>query len=254
MKESQVKTVAAVERAFSILEAFKTGDVFLPLAELSKRTGLYKSTILRLIQTLENSGYIARNSLGEYHIGPSVLRLSRLYQAAMKPEEIIMPALRNLVAETNESAGFHIRFGDKRLCLYRVDSPHPLRDHFKPGDALPLNRGAGGRVLSAFTQPYMAEFSSLRRRLVISASGEIAPDMGGVACPVFGSSGEVFGALTLSGPTTRFNKKSVQHFEDVMLAAGRHITEAMGGDTKPFDEVAQRRKAGGTKAKRQQER
>lgn len=249
MRESPGKTVAAVERAFSILDAFKKGDVFLSLSELSKRTGLYKSTILRLILTLEHSGYIAKNALGEYHIGPTVLRLSGLYQAAMKPEEVIMPALRKLVGETSESAGFHIRFGDKRLCLHRVDSPHPLRDHFRPGDAFPLNRGAGGKVLSAFARPYQPAFASLRRKLVISVSGEIAPDMGGVACPVFDASGELFGALTLSGPTTRFNRKTVPRFEDIVLTSARHITEALGGDTTPFDEVAHRRKAGSIRTK-----
>ena len=244
MKEQPVKTVAAVERAFSILDSFKRGDVFLSLSELSRRTGLYKSTILRLIQTLESAGYIAKNGVGEYHIGPSVLRLGGLYQAAMKPEEVIMPALRRMVSDTNESAGFHIRFGDKRLCLHRVDSPHPLRDHFRPGDALPLNRGAGGKVLSAFAKPYLREFAALRRKLVISASGEIAPDMGGVACPVFGSAGELFGALTLSGPTSRFNRKSIPQFEDIVLAAARQVTEAMGGDTAPFDDAFQRRGKG----------
>lgn len=236
-----VKTVAAVERAFSILDAFKQGDVFLPLSELSRRTGLYKSTILRLVQTMERSGFMARNALGEFHIGPTVLRLGGLYQAAMKPEEVIMPVLRKLVADTGESAGFHIRFGDRRLCLHRVDSPQPLRDHFRPGDALPLNRGAGGKVLSAFALPYLPEHALLRRKLVVSASGEIAPDMGGVACPVFGNSGELYGALTLSGPTTRFNRRSVPRFESLVLASARRITEALGGDLTAFDTAMRRR-------------
>ena len=241
MGSMPVKTVAAVERAFSILDAFKQGDVFLPLSELSRRTGLYKSTILRLVQTMERSGFMARNALGEFHIGPTVLRLGSLYQAAMKPEEVIMPVLRKLVADTGESAGFHIRFGDRRLCLHRVDSPQPLRDHFRPGDALPLNRGAGGKVLSAFALPYLPEHAQLRRKLVVSASGEIAPDMGGVACPVFGNSGELYGALTLSGPTTRFNRRSVPRFEGLVLASARRITEALGGDLMAFDAAMRRR-------------
>lgn len=244
MSKPPVKTVAAVERAFSILDAYRQGDVFLSLSELAKRTGLYKSTILRLVQTMERSGFMARNALGEFHIGPTVLRLGGLYQAAMKPEEVIMPALRALVAETGESAGFHIRFGDRRLCLHRVDSPQPLRDHFKPGDALPLSRGAGGKVLSAFSTPHQLQYATLRKKLVISASGEIAPDMGGVACPVFGKSGELFGALTLSGPTTRFNKRSVPRFEAAVLLSARQVTQAMGGDVSLYDLALRKRGAG----------
>jgi DNA-binding IclR family transcriptional regulator len=37
-----------------------------------------------------------------------------------------------------------------RLCLYRVDSPHPVRDHIRAGDVLPADRGTGARVLIAF--------------------------------------------------------------------------------------------------------
>lgn len=235
MKDPEVRPVAAVERAFSLLEAFRAGDRSLSLSELSRRTQLYKSTILRLSQTLERLGYIARNAAGEYHIGPAALRLGGLYQASMKPEDVIMPVLRRLVALTNESAGFHIRFGDKRLCLYRVDSPHPLRDHFKPGDALPLDRGAGGKALTAFSRPLKNQFADLRTRLVISVSGEIAPDMAGVACPVFDNTGDLVGALTLSGPATRFSKVSVPKFECWLLESACEVTKALGGDVTPFE-------------------
>ena len=63
---------------------------------------------------------------------------------------MVMPVLRALVQATGESAAYHVRQGRERLCLYRVDSPHPVRDHARAGDLLPLDKGAGGRVLVAF--------------------------------------------------------------------------------------------------------
>lgn len=42
------------------------------------------------------------------------------------------------------SASFHVRQGNQRLCLFRVDSPQPIRDHIRAGDLLPLDRGVGG--------------------------------------------------------------------------------------------------------------
>ena len=53
-------TVAAVERALEVLQAFRVQDASLTLADLEERTGLYKSTILRLAATLENFGYLSR--------------------------------------------------------------------------------------------------------------------------------------------------------------------------------------------------
>lgn len=226
--------VAAVDRALSILEAFRQGDTVLSLDELSIRTGLYKSTLLRLAQTLELRGYLARTSHGEYHIGPAALRLGNLYQAAIKPPDLIMPVLRELVARTKESAGFHIRFGEKRLCLYRVDSPLPLRDHFKPGDVLSMERGAGSRILKAFTKPYPARYAEIRKRLFVGTAGETSPDMSGLASPVFDQAGEIVGALTLSGPTTRFGKEALRRFEVAVLDAARRVTVGLGGSGEGF--------------------
>jgi DNA-binding IclR family transcriptional regulator len=229
-------TVAAVDRAISILEAFHQGSTALSLDALSASTGLYKSTILRLAQTLELRGYLTRTQHGEYHVGPAVLRLASLYQAAVKPPDLIMPVLRELAATTRESAGFHVRFGEQRLCLYRVDSPQLLRDHFKPGDTLPLDRGAGSRILRAFSRPYEARYAAVRRQLFASTAGETSHDMSGAASPVFDQSGEPVGVLTLSGPTTRFGEAALRRFEISLLEAARRITEGLGGSGECFQE------------------
>ena len=79
--------VAAVERALSILDALT--DDKTSLAELSKRTGLYKSTVLRLSKSLERFGYIMRSEDGSYRLGSKVLLLGSLYQRHFKTSEIV---------------------------------------------------------------------------------------------------------------------------------------------------------------------
>ncbi|WP_261984277.1 MULTISPECIES: helix-turn-helix domain-containing protein [Pseudomonas] len=76
--------VAAVDRAFSILSAFQIDQESLTLAELARRTGLYKSTILRLIASLEKAGFVRRLADGSYSVGPEPLRLSQLDQASFR--------------------------------------------------------------------------------------------------------------------------------------------------------------------------
>lgn len=233
--DADVKTVTAVERAFSILGAFGDDDVFLSLTGISERTGLYKSTILRLAHTLERLGYLGRRADGVYHIGPAPLRLGRLFQAGVKSEDVLLPAMRKLVADTGESASFYIRFGDKRLCLYRVDSAQLLRDHFRVGEVLPL-RGSGGQILVAFSRPYAPRHSALRQRLVAVSSGSLARDMAGLGAPVFDAANELVGALGISGAATRFGEDSILRFEYLVLEAARRATAALGGDTARFDE------------------
>jgi DNA-binding IclR family transcriptional regulator len=232
--DNEVRTIAAVERAFALLEAFNDGIDTMTLAQLADRTGLYKSTVLRIVQTLERLGYLGRTHSGAYHIGPAPLRLGRLYQAAVRPEDIIVPVLRQLVDATHESAGFHVRFKDSRLCLYRVDSPDPVRDHFRPGDLLPISKGAGGLILSAFGEDPAPTLDHVRERMLGISRGAIALEMGGVAAPVFNAHGELEGAITLSGLASRYDDDAVERFGTILLDAALRITVALGGDPRRF--------------------
>jgi DNA-binding IclR family transcriptional regulator len=79
---SEHSGVAAVDRALLILSVFQEGDAPLTLAVLARRTGLYKSTILRLLQSLIRAGFVLRLSDGCYVIGPAAARLAKLQHAA----------------------------------------------------------------------------------------------------------------------------------------------------------------------------
>lgn len=81
MNEAQTG-VAAVDRAFLILSAFQEGDTSLSLALLARRTGLYKSTILRLMQSLIRAGYVVRLPDGNYAVGTAAGKLARLQHSA----------------------------------------------------------------------------------------------------------------------------------------------------------------------------
>ena len=88
--------VAAVERALSILDALT--DEKITLAELASRTKLYKSTVLRLLKSLEKFGYILRGADGTYRLGSKVLHLGALYQRYFRTSEIVPPVLERLAA------------------------------------------------------------------------------------------------------------------------------------------------------------
>ena len=193
----------AVDRALSLLAAFRSGDNTLTLGDLADRSRLYKSTVLRLLASLEHARFIVRRPDGAYALGPEVARLNNLYTASFSLESQVMPVLHDLVAKTQESAAFHIRQGDGRLCLYRVDSPHLVRDHIRAGDVLPLDRGAGGRVLCAFAGMKGASYEAIRKQGFADVDGDRVRDLSGISAPVFGPGEQLAGALTLTMPTSR---------------------------------------------------
>src|ERR1043165_1251012 len=141
-----VKGVATADRVLTLLTAFKRGDRAVSLADLAERTGLVKSTIMRLAVSLERHGLIMRLQDGSYQLGAEVLRLGSTFQHSLDLETHVMPVLQDLVEETEESASFYVRHGNQRLCAYRVDSPHRLRLHIQPGDMLPLDQSAIARA------------------------------------------------------------------------------------------------------------
>ncbi|WP_421953881.1 IclR family transcriptional regulator [Polaromonas sp.] len=209
---------AAVDRALTLLAAFRQGDVSLTLTELADRTQLYKSTVLRLLASLEHARLVQRLDSGSYALGNEVARLNAVYAASFSLDRVVLPVMRSLVAATRESAAYHVVQGDARLCLYRVDSPQPVRDHIKAGDILPMNRGTGGRVLTAFgpqpTQPVSARdknlYARIREQGYFSTTGDRLAGVAGISAPVFRADGSLAAALTLTMPVERYDEKHVR--------------------------------------------
>jgi DNA-binding IclR family transcriptional regulator len=127
---------------------------------------------------------------------------------------------------TGEGASFHVRQGDTRLCLYRVESPHPLREHGHAGDILPLDRGSGGRLLLAFSGAEGDSYDRIRREGIAIMVADRVPDLAGIAAPVFAAHGRLAGAMTLTMPVTRFDPAYAFHVRRVAAAA----TQRLGGD------------------------
>jgi DNA-binding IclR family transcriptional regulator len=221
---------AAVDRAISLLGAFQAGDKALTLAALAERTRLYKSTVLRLLASLEHGGLVQRFEDGRYGLGAEVARLHGIYAASFSLEHIVLPVLHSLVGETGESAAYHIPQGAARLCLYRVDSPQPIRDHIRAGDLLPAGRGSGGRVLAAFSGAEAADEDDrilnerIRAQGYYAASGDRLPGVAGISAPVFRGNGALGGAVTLTMPASRYTDAHIP----AVLSAARALTGRVG--------------------------
>jgi DNA-binding IclR family transcriptional regulator len=221
--------VASADRALTVLSAFRKGDRSLSLAELAERTGLVKSTIMRLAISLEEHGYLARSGDGSYRLDAEVLRLGTIYTQSFRMELHVVPVLEELVARTGETAAFYVRRGDQRLCLFRVDSPHLLRMHVRVGDALPLDSSAIAQVLRAFApRPLPAYAASLD--LPIVTMGATDPHTGAMAAPVFGPGADLAGALALSAPVIRWTAEAVAAAKPILVDAAATLTRRIGGE------------------------
>ena len=222
--------VASVERAIAIMRAFAPEDRGLELAQIADRSGLHKSTILRLLQTLLRHRFVVRSGDSRYALGPALLQLGAIYQANHDVADVLIPVMRGLAASTGESVTYYVPDGDMRVCAHRVESHHPLRYIVRLGDSLPLGVGSGGRVLAAFQGGRGTLHASIRQRMWHAAFGERDPDVSGLAAPVFGRGNSLVGTIIVAGPSVRVTQAFATRMCRPLLEAAAEVTAGLGGD------------------------
>ncbi|NMM85705.1 IclR family transcriptional regulator [Rhodococcus sp. SRB_17] len=225
--------VAAVTRALHVLEAFALGESSLSLAELSRRCGLHKSTVLRLARTLAQSGFMVQREDGDWRLGPAAGWLGARYRAGFDVQNVLEPALRELTHATGESAAFYVREGQVRTCLVRVEGPQALRHHARMGEGLPLDKGSPGRVILAFSGEPGKAYEEIRRKGYHWSIGEREQGVATVSAPVFGMHWRLMGSVCISGPASRLPAPKLEALAQTVIAAATRLSYALAGNTAP---------------------
>jgi DNA-binding IclR family transcriptional regulator len=231
--EESTGSVVAVTRALRLLEAFGVNHPQLTLAELSRRTGMHKTTALRIARTLAADQYLVQKEDGSWRLGRAAGWLGACYQATFNVHDVVEPVLRELAIKTGESASFYVREGAQRTCLVRVEGPQAIRHHVRVGAAMPLKLGAPGRVILAFSGEPGEPYESIRRRGFHLSMGEREPEVSSVSAPVFGPSWRLLGSLCISGPTARLGEARLMELAPTIVDAGNQLSYALAGSQRP---------------------
>jgi IclR family acetate operon transcriptional repressor len=218
-----------VERALGLL-AEVCAEESLTLAECARRVHLPASTALRLLRTLEASGFVARSSDGSFHAGIRVIQLGAAALGRQSLVRLAEPRLQRIVEQTGESAYLAIRGpGDTAVYIAMVEGTHPVRHTSWVGRAIPLGDLAVGHALRGDE----------------SESGYFAqrdpdePDVTAIAAAISWPGG-IAGALNLIGPTYRIDSDAMATFGDIVAAEARAIADQLH----PLQTAVQRKAAG----------
>lgn len=226
----KTKPVDAAVRALKILRIFSHRSVELSLHEISERTGLAKSTALRMLLSLIEEGFVTFTSAKRYMLGPEVYRLGCIYVQSFDLEQRIRPLMKQLVAGADECVSFFQRVGNQRMCLFRENSQQLLREHVAEGDMVALDRGAAGRVLVNFANVDALERGSpdLKASLPYVSHGERDIAIGGLAAPVFSQIQGLAGALAISGPIIRLTPERIDTLRTLIYATAADMSARLG--------------------------
>ncbi|WP_347557368.1 helix-turn-helix domain-containing protein [Robbsia sp. KACC 23696] len=219
--------VAAVEKALGLLDCFKPGAETLSLSELAQASGIHKTTVYRLMNSLERMNYVVRSDAGMYALGSRLLFLGKLYEQSFHLSTVIQPMLEALAAAAKESASWYVIDKEQRLCLFRAEPSEGLRETRLPGTSLPLDGTAISQVLVQWGLQRDATLAS--PTLPMFTSGARDRHTAAFATPVFGEGNAFMGALALSGPASRLEVAHLSgELNGIQLKAASELSRKLG--------------------------
>jgi IclR family KDG regulon transcriptional repressor len=246
--------VQGVQRAFKLLRILAASRRPMSLAEIARESGLHKSVCHRLLVTMADEGAIDQvASDGKYRIGVGLFALGQAATGQMHLASAAASVVRDLMEKCGESVYLTVETNGGRLCIAKADSPHAIRHYIPLGEVLPLNAGAGGKVLlAAYTREefdaYIATEKNLaqgpnvehdpealwealgevRRQNVAWSLQERTEDGASIGVPIRDHTGAVVASLTIAGPASRFTKEAKEQFYKHIVEAGDELSRRLG--------------------------
>ena len=201
------KSYNAIQKCLQILSIFSLDKAQFSIKEICEQLNFNLSTTYRILQTLEEYGYVSRLKNKEYVVGTQALYLSAIYTQSNHLEQIrpIVDRIRDMSGET---ASFFVEEEDKRICLYRAHSRDEIRHNIEQGSRLELNQGASGRIILAYGKrknDKQGFYKDIRDKGYYLSINEHNAALFALAVPVVSNSDKFVGAIVVSGPISRFD-------------------------------------------------
>jgi Transcriptional regulator len=246
--------VQSIGRAFAILEEVARNRDGIALADLSKRVGLHNSTTFHLVKTMVSLGYIRQiKESKRYRIGRPLFALAASALDEMEMVSMATPVLDDLSRETGESSHFASRMSDAVVVMARTPGPGAFQLTDRVGVVRPAYCTALGKVILAALRPdqldrYLdrielkaltsrtitspqrlrRELQDVRRTGIAFDDGEFNNEVRCAAMPVYDFSGQVVGAIGISGPVWRLSIQALQSKARDLSEAAKQLSEAFG--------------------------
>ncbi len=219
--------VPALERGLRLLGEFSRDSRTLDAPELARRLDLPRSTVFRLLNTLESMGFLERIGSGnDYRLGLAVLRLGFEYLSSLELTELGQPVIARLCDEIRYPCNIVVRDGRSIVYVAKVTPPTPLTSSVRVGTRLPAHATVLGRILledltlpelrTLYPEEHLEVFSSStpktvldlfnmvevdRQRGYVLGEGFYEASISTIAAPVRDGSSRIIAALGTTIPS-----------------------------------------------------
>ena len=253
-EDRQRSGVQSLGRAFAILEEVARHREGIGLAELSKLVGLHNSTTFHLAKTMVSLGYMRQERDSKrYRVGRPLFALAASALDEIEMVNLATPILEELSRQTGESGHFAVRMGDAVVVIARTSGSGAFQLTDRVGMVRPAHCTALGKIILASLRPdqlkrflervelkpstkksiteqsiLLREIAEIRRNAIAFDDGEFNPEVRCVAVPVYNFTGEVIGALGISGPIWRMSDQVLQSRAKLVQSAAKQLSEEFG--------------------------
>ncbi len=247
--------IKVLEKALAVLELFDEQGTELTLTEIGERLGIHKTTVFRIVTVLDNSNYLEKaDGSAKYRLGFKLLHLGSLVESGTELKRCARPVLERLQEECDETVHLVVLNKGEALYLDKIEGRKTVRVVSRVGMTLPAHCSGVGKVLLAFLpddrvesivrakglkrftpntitdrEQLHAELCRIRERGYALDDEEIEVGLRCVAAPIKDASGDVIGALSISGPAFRFDGKEAERLTALALQAAARVSEALRG-------------------------
>lgn len=247
-------TVQSLDRAIEILEALANEGKSLGVTELSKKLGLHKSTVHRMLSTWVEWGYVEKSwDDDRYKLGLKVVELGSVYLNNIQLKTEALPYLRELMNKSHNTAHLARLEGGDVVYMDKVDVVNNIRIYSQIGKRLPAHCTALGKVMAAYANEREVEkifspekFTALTDKTIIDKNEfleelkkikkegwalddeELQSGIRCVAAPVMDYRGEVIAAVSTTAPKEEFNNDKISEIKEYVKETARKISIRMG--------------------------
>lgn len=244
--------VRSVERAMKMLFLISRSDDPLRLTEIAQSVGLDKSTVHRLLMTLETFQLVQRDPNSKrYGPGPGIWRISNTDSNDLN--SISRPHMELLRRTSKETVTLVCPRGLERIVVDVLEAPHELSVVPMIGTIQPVYAGASGRVFMANfsdeerqriiqltglkpviptgpvdVEAYVASLDAVREKGFAYTIGDVTVGASALAAPVFDADGSVKAAIVLRGPEVRMPAERMEEMAPLVVLASIEISKELG--------------------------
>jgi len=245
--------IQTVQRVAQILRCFTEIDVDLGVMQISRETGLHKSTASRLLSALHQEGFVEKSAeTGKYRLGLGLVNLAGVVLERGDLRQAAQEAIRSLADATQETINISILDGEACINIETLRSPKSIRYAGQLGRRTPLHCTSTGKVLLAFMDPgarsallhqpliaYTQEtitdlailegaLATVRRQDYAISHEEFEEGLVALAAPIRDRAGAVIAALSISGPTYRMSAETLEEYVPPLTQAAQNISRQLG--------------------------